>query len=164
MVTVANWWASHSLLSDSYPGAGPEWHSAGRLWQRDSKAAVTLLWRWVTKHACRHRTKRQACAQNKIKKIKKRKKAAHSKARTYTRAPRTHSISLSGKRLTRIDCLIFAGVCSSVKAPLKRTHTHTLLLTHQYQLYDKAPRRTRQTSGFFLVAALWTSRSLLLTG
>lgn len=123
MVTGANWWASHSLLSDSYPGAGPEWHSPGRLWQRDSKLAVTLLWRWVTNTHVDTGPKGERAHTHTKKTFTE--TAAHSKTRTYTRAPRTHSISLSGKQLTHIDCLIFAGVCSSVKAPLMHTHTHT---------------------------------------
>lgn len=96
------------------------------------KGSCNLIVEVSHKHACRHRTKRRARAHLHARAHKHThtektftEAAAHSKPRTFTRAPRTHSISLSGKQLTRIDCLIFAGVCSSVKAPLSHTHTHT---------------------------------------
>ena len=51
-----------------------------------------------------------------------------------------HSISLNDMRWTHIDCLIFVGVCSSVKAPLTCTSTYSTLST----LYTTSPRQTSQ--------------------
>lgn len=106
------------------------------------KGSCNLIVEVSHKHACRHRSKGWACA------TITEKGGAQQGADAHPRP--THSLDQSQWQAT--DTYWLSNLCWGLQQCEGTTHTHTLLLTHQYQLYDTRLSGTRQTSGFFLVA------------
>lgn len=119
------------------------------------KAAVTLLWRWVTDtHACTTQSYPHVCARTQRYRQEQREACTdlhrHTQAlKAHTDVPMysqqdfqintkpqthtdthtcTHSLSCNDMRLTYIDRLICVRVCGSVKAPLTHTSPYSTLL------------------------------------